>query len=103
MADPMKIRARMVGNVCDIKILMAHPMETGLRKDSAGHAVPPHFIKTFTVSLNGKMIVDGQAAQSVSRNPVFGFKVGNAKPGDKVSVTWLDNKGETRTDEVAVT
>jgi len=102
MADPMKIRARMVGNVCDIKVMMAHPMETGLRKDSAGNAVPAHFIKTFTVALNGKMIVDGQAAQSVSRNPVFGFKTGGAKVGDKVSVSWVDNKGETRTDEVTV-
>jgi sulfur-oxidizing protein SoxZ len=38
----------------------------------------------------------------VSRNPVFAFKVKGAKAGDKLSVTWQDNKGEKRTDEVVI-
>ncbi|MDP1653738.1 MAG: thiosulfate oxidation carrier complex protein SoxZ [Rhodocyclaceae bacterium] len=41
-------------------------------------------------------------AGSVSRNPVFGFKVKGAKAGDKVAVTWKDNKGDSRTDETTV-
>ena len=102
MADPMKIRAQMKGDVCDIKILMSHPMETGMRKDTAGAAIPMHFIKSFTVAVNGKVVVDGQVAQSVSRNPVFGFLAMGAKAGDKVTVKWIDNKGDSRTDEATV-
>jgi len=30
-------------------------------------------------------------------------RVKGAKAGDKISVTWTDNKGDTRTDDVAVT
>ncbi|MEW6294331.1 MAG: thiosulfate oxidation carrier complex protein SoxZ, partial [Pseudomonadota bacterium] len=41
-------------------------------------------------------------AGSVSRNPVFGFKVKGAKAGDKVAVSWVDNKGDKRTDETTV-
>ncbi len=47
-------------------------------------------------------MVDGQIATSVSRNPVFGFKMKGAKIGDKVVVSWVDNKGDKRTDETAV-
>ena len=40
--------------------------------------------------------------EAISRNPVFGFKLKGAKTGDKLSITWTDNKGDKRTDEVAV-
>jgi len=102
MADPMKIRAQMKGDICDIKILMSHPMETGQRKDSDGKLVPAHFIQMISIDLNGKRVVQGQVGTSVSRNPVFGFKVKGAKAGDKVTVNWTDNKGDKRTDEASV-
>jgi sulfur-oxidizing protein SoxZ len=102
MADPMKIRAQIKGDVCEVRVLMSHPMETGQRKDADGKTVPAHHIQTLTVALNGKAVVSGQIAGSVSRNPVFGFKVKGAKPGDKVAVSWIDNKGDKRTDETTV-
>ena len=102
MADPMKIRATLKGDVAEIRILMSHAMETGQRKDAAGATVPHHFIQSMTVTVGGKKIVDGQTGTSVSRNPVFGFKMKGAKVGDKVVVNWVDNKGDKRTDEVAV-
>lgn len=102
MADPMKIRAQMKGEVCEIRVLMSHAMETGQRKDNDGKTIPAHHIQLVTVALNGKAVVSGQTGGSVSRNPVLGFKVKGAKAGDKVAVTWKDNKGETRTDEATV-
>ena len=102
MADPMKIRAQMKGDTAEIRVLMSHPMETGQRKDNDGKTVPAHYIQTLTVALNGKTVVSGQTGGSVSRNPVFGFKVKGAKTGDKVAVTWTDNKGDKRTDETTV-
>ena len=102
MADPMKIRAQMKGDVCEVRVLMSHPMETGQRKDNDGKTVPAHHIQTMTVALNGKTVVSGQIAGSVSRNPVFGFKVKGAKAGDKVAVSWKDNKGDSRSDETTV-
>lgn len=38
----------------------------------------------------------------VAKNPFLQFNVKGAKAGDKVSVTWKDNKGDTRTDEATV-
>ena len=102
MAEPMKIRATLQGDVADVRVLMAHPMETGQRKDAAGKIVPMHFIQTITAQLNGKTVFNADVSQAVSRNPVFAFKVKGAKAGDKLSVTWQDNKGDKRTDEVVI-
>ncbi len=102
MADPMKIRAQLKGDEAVIRVLMSHPMETGQRKDGDGKTIPAHFIQSITVAVNGKTVVSGQTGGSVSRNPVFGFKLKGAKAGDKVAVSWIDNKGDKRTDETTV-
>lgn len=103
MADPMKIRATMRDDYADIRVLMSHPMETGLRKDSkTGEPVPAHYIQNITVDVGGKRVIDAQTGTSVSRNPVFAFRVKGAKSGDKVTISWEDNKGEHRTDETTI-
>jgi len=102
MAEPMKIRAKLEGDVADVRILMLHPMETGSRKDSKGDLVPRHFIQNVAVTHNGKTVLDAQWSQAISRNPFLGLRIKGAKAGDKLSVTWLDNKGDKRTDEATV-
>ena len=102
MAGPMKMRATLGDGYTDIRVLMTHPMETGLRKDPDGKIVPLHFIQSVIVKVNGKTVVDGQLSQAVSRNPVFTFRVKGGAKGDKVEVSWLDNLGETNQTEAAV-
>lgn len=95
MAEPMKIRAQAEGDIANVKVLMNHPMETGQRKDAkTGQVVPAHFIQTVTAQVNGKTVLDAQWSQAVSKNPFLGFKVKGAKAGDKVVVSWADNKGD---------
>ncbi len=103
MAEPMKIRATMAGDVADVKVLMNHPMETGLRKDAkTGDLVPAHFITKVVATVNGANVLTAGMGGGVSKNPYLGFKVKGVKAGDKVSVSWEDNKGDKRTDEAAV-
>ena len=102
MAEPMKIRATLQGDVADVRILMAHPMETGTRRDAKGELVPLHFIRSVAVTHNGKPVLDAQWSQAVSRNPFLGVRVKGARAGDKIGVTWVDNKGDKRTDEATV-
>ncbi len=104
MAEPIKIRATLQGDLTEIRLLMQHPMETGQRKDPAnGRLIAAHFIQTFTVSANGKLLVEGQLNTSVSRNPLFAFRSKGLKAGDKIVVSWIDTKGDQRSDEAAVT
>jgi sulfur-oxidizing protein SoxZ len=103
MAEAMRIRAVLQGDVADVRVLMRHPMETGQRKDAKGQIVPLHFIQNVVVQHNGKTVLDAQWSQAISTNPFLGVRVKGAKLGDKITVTWTDNKGDKRTDEVAVT
>ena len=102
MAEPMKIRAKMDGAAADVKVLMDHPMETGLRKNEKAELVPPHFIQSVIATHNGRTVLDAQWSQAVSRNPFLGFKVKGAKPGDKITVGWVDNKGDKSSIETTV-
>ncbi len=102
MADPMRIRAQVAGTSATVRVLMSHEMETGLRKDSAGKVIPAWYIQQVSAALNGKGILTAQWGPAVSKNPFFQFNVKGAKAGDKIAVTWVDNKGEKRTDEATV-
>jgi sulfur-oxidizing protein SoxZ len=102
MPKAMKIRAKLNGEVAEIKISVTHPMETGQRKETNGKIAPAHFIQALTVSVDEKVLVDGQAGAYLSRNPSFGFKVKGVKSGQKIIVTWNDSKGESRSDEVVL-
>jgi sulfur-oxidizing protein SoxZ len=102
MADPMKIRAAMSGDKVEVKVLMSHEMETGQRKDSKGATIPAHFIQSVTATHNGKVVLSAQWGPAVSKNPFLSFKFAGGKPGEKVSVTWTDNKGDKRTDEATI-
>lgn len=91
----MKLRASMSGDTADIKCLMNHPMETGMRKDAAsGKLVPAHYIKHVTCTVGGKTVVDAQWGGGISKNPYLALKVKGANSGDAVTVSWVDNKGE---------
>ena len=102
MSEQIKIRAQMQGDITDLRILMQHPMETGQRKDEKGQTLPAHFIQTFSVLHNGKLLIDGQLNTSISKNPLFTFKARGIKAGDKVSVNWTDNTGSKRQDEITI-
>ncbi len=102
MADPMRIRATLQGDVVDVKVLMAHEMETGQRKDSSGKTIPAHFIQEVVATHNGKVVMRAHWGPAVSKNPFFGFRFKGGQKGDKVTITWTDNKGEKRTDEATI-
>ena len=103
MAEPMRIRATMTGDVADVKVLMNHPMETGLRKDAkTGQLVPAHYITDVTATINGAKVLDAGLSGGISKNPYLGFKVKGAKAGDKVVVSWVDNKGDKNSAEATI-
>ena len=102
MADPMRIRAQAAGDRATVRVLMSHEMETGQRKDSAGNAIPAWFIQEVTAAHNGKTVLTAEWGPSVAKNPFLQFNVKGAKAGDKITVNWVDNKGDKRSDEATV-
>ena len=102
MADPMRVRALEQGGVTEIKVLMRHDMETGLRKDTAGTLVPAHFIQQISVRHKEREVLSAQFGPSISKDPFVGFRFKGGIKGDKITVTWVDNLGEKRSDEAVI-
>ena len=102
MADPMRIRAVAKDGKTVVKVLMRHEMETGQRKDSAGKPIPAHFINKVSATCRGKVVLSADWGTAISKNPFLEFSFKGGKKGEKVQVTWNDNKGETRTDEATI-
>jgi sulfur-oxidizing protein SoxZ len=102
MADPMRIRAQATAGKATVRVLMAHEMESGQRKDAAGKTIPAWFVQDVTASHNGKLVFSAEWGPAVAKNPFLQFVVIGAKAGDKIVVNWKDNRGDTRTDEATV-
>ena len=101
--DNMKMRAQLKGEVTEVKVLMSHPMETGRKKDDFDKLIPAHFVQLVTATLNGKTVLEAQWGTGISKNPYLTFRLTGAKVGDIIEVTWIDNLGETATQNIAVT
>ena len=96
MAGPMKIRTTLANGFTDVRVLMTHPMTTAQSNQ------PLHHITNVTVKQNGRPVVEAEISQAISRNPVFSFRLKGGAKGDKIEVSWLDNKGESNSIESAV-
>ena len=102
MADPMKIRASAVGDSTEVKVLMNHEMETGQRKDAQGQTIPAWFIQNVVVTWTGRTVLSAQWGTAVAKNPFLSFKFKGGAKGDKIAITWTDNRGDKRTDEAVI-
>jgi sulfur-oxidizing protein SoxZ len=103
MADAMKMRAKMDGDAVDLKVLIQHPMDTGLMKDKkTDKLIPAHFINQVVATLNGKTVLDAQWGVAIAENPFIGLRIKGGKPGDKIGVNAVDNLGTKFDGEVVV-
>lgn len=102
MTNPMKIRATAKEGVTEVRILMQHEMETGRRKDDAGNLVPAWYITGVTAWHKDHVVLEAQFGTAVSKNPYLVFRFKGGIPGEKVSVKWADNKGDSRLDEAEI-
>ena len=102
MSAPMRIRAQAQGDKTTVRVLVAHEMESGQRKDAAGKIVPAWFIQHINATWNGKTVMSAQWGTAVSKNPFVQFSFRGAKSGEKIVVSWIDNHGDKRSDEAVI-
>ena len=102
MADPMKIRATTLGDSTEVKVLMSHEMETGQRKDAQGQTIPAWLIQNVIVTWNGRTVLSAQWGTAVSKNPFLSFKFKGGAKGDRIAISWMDNRGDKRSDETVI-
>ena len=95
MSGSIKIRAYDIDGQVIVKSIINHPMETGQRKiKKTGKKIPSHFIKEVIVSRNRKIVMEAFWGKSISRNPFLSFQIPGRK-GDTITISWLDNRGNS--------
>ncbi len=103
MANTIKMRAKVSGDVTTVKVLISHPMETGQRKDKkTGKKIPAHFIQEVVCTHNGKPVLTANWGPAISKNPYLSFKFKGGAKGDTVSLRWVDNKGQSDSREIKI-
>ena len=103
MARSGAIRVKREGDKGHLLALIRHPQETGLRIDKqTGRKIPAHFVQTVEIKVNGTPIVTGQLGTGISKNPYIGITLHRVRAGDRVELSWRDNRGESGTIETTV-
>jgi len=95
MASSIRVRAVENNGVTSLKALVRHPMDSGFVKDSSGNVIPAHFIKMLTISHNGKNVFVANWGPAVSKDPFLECRFKGAKKGDEITISWIDNEGES--------
>jgi len=99
----IRIKAKEKNGITEVKTLIKHPMENGVRKDlETGALIPAHFIKEIECTYKDKVVMSAIWSGAVSKNPYWSFKIKGAAKGEKLKVTWKDNKGETDSVEAKI-
>jgi sulfur-oxidizing protein SoxZ len=91
----IKLRAKITDGVTAVKVLISHPMDTGLQKDKkTGETIPAHFIQEVVCKHKDTTVMTANWGGAISKNPYLSFNFKGAAAGDTISLSWVDNKGE---------
>lgn len=83
------------GEVIEVKTLISHNMETGLRKDSkTGEKIPRNIINKFVATFNGEQVFAMDMDPAIAANPYIKFNIRPEKSGE-LEMTWTADDGKT--------
>lgn len=90
------------GELFEVKTIISHAMETGLRKDkNTGAPIPRDIVHAMRVEYNGREVLRAVWHPAVSANPYTSFFVVAENSGPMV-FAWTDDAGRTYSKEVTI-
>ena len=94
LTSTIKIRLKRIAGSTLVRLLITHPMETGRRTDiETGELLAAHYINRLLVTHDDEIVASCALGPGISADPYFSFRFKHGKPGDQVTVTWVDNLG----------
>lgn len=90
------------GDIVEVKILIAHPMETGFRTGPDGALVPRNIIHEFRCLYAGEEVFRAEIFPAIAANPFFGFFL-RADRTAEVELLWTDEAGQEHSERRLLT
>jgi len=88
--------------VFEVRLLIRHPMETGLRHDDIGKVIPQNIINSITCRYNATEVFRADLFPGVAANPYLSFFI-KAVASGTLDVSWSDDAGQHDTETVTIT
>ncbi len=104
LANPPRVRvprSARPGEVIEIRTLIEHPMETGLRQEG-GRAVPRDMLTRMTVRVNGEVALQADLRNGTSSNPFHVFFLRLDRTSE-IDFVFADDRGRTARTTARVT
>ena len=96
---PIRMSATLEGDSTLVKAILTHPMEPGRSNAEDGDPRSAHYITAVDLLLNGTLVAQVQTRTGISPDPLFGWRIGGVRPGDKIGLVWRDNQGRQQAQE----
>jgi len=80
------------GEVFQVKAIISHPMETGLRHDQQGQAIPRAIINAFRCHYNDEIVFSVELHEAVAANPYLEFYLRATQSG-RLEFVWEEDGG----------
>ena len=90
------------GEVFEIKTLVSHPMEPGVRRDNTGRLIPRDIINRFICTYNGEEVFRADLFPAIAAKPFLTFFTVATESGELV-FQWTDDCGTTQTEKAKIT
>ncbi|MCH2351517.1 MAG: thiosulfate oxidation carrier complex protein SoxZ [Pseudomonadales bacterium] len=80
------------GDTAEIKTLIAHPMESGFRRDNLGRQMPRNILVSFEVRMNGDLVFETRLFPGIAANPYLSFYL-KFDTTSELEFLWRDQHG----------
>ena len=90
------------GEIFEIKALITHQMETGLRRDGNGKLMPRRIVNAFSCRYNGEVVFSVDLHEAVAANPYLEF-CARAKDSGTLEFAWHEDGGAVYTTRQSLT
>jgi sulfur-oxidizing protein SoxZ len=84
------------GEVLQIRTLISHPMETGLRRDDQGNVIPRKIINKFVCLYNDVVVFSVDLHEAVAASPYVEFYLLATESG-RLEFVWEEDGGDVFT------
>jgi sulfur-oxidizing protein SoxZ len=90
------------GEIFEIKTLISHPMEPGIRRDNMGQLLPRDIINRFVCTYNGEEVFRADLFPAIAANPFITFFAVATESGE-LHFQWTDDHGTTQSETAKIT